>query len=147
MKTVKVLLINALSLSLFGLGAIYGIVQPLFINDVSHVSFLMMGMMTIVVCMSVAAATRNIGYWGSAESRWSRYMEFIAPKFLFVGIIGTLIGLASAVAHLGVADLSDITKAIPFVLQSLKTLFNTTILGIVCYIWTETLLFAITTEE
>jgi hypothetical protein len=73
--------------------------------------------------------------WNRKNSVIERYLEFIIGKFFYIGLIGTLLGFSHMIKS--IQDLTDVEKVLKVMSEGALTLFNTTIIGIIAYLWSS----------
>lgn len=136
----KIIIFNFLVLSSVVVGLFYHIIQPIFLNDASGMSYIIAIFMFSIVIFSIY------------ESIWSTkwiipLIKFEEKNLYLLGLVGTLIGLITLVGVIGnaVGAGSDNSELLGKVLvgfaSGMRTSFNPTLTGIVCWIWTRHLLF------
>ena len=134
----KVSLINIFVLSLIGICLIYGIVQPLYGNDISKLSYVMsMIMASIVVAAEYATyhiQNKEFMKLCMKEFRW------ITTKITWIGLAGSVIGMIALLSSLNVADLSQISSILVAMFYGAKTMFNTLLIGLAAKLWTDTII-------
>ena len=135
-KAFKVVTFNILALSLYIIGLFLGFIQPLYQNDASHLTYLL----TFLMLFNVGASI----YDSFRPTNWiDKYLVFFDEEFLFIGLIGTLVGLTLMIISIknhGIqADQLD--GLIKDFIAGLSSMFNATLFGIVCFVWTHRIVY------
>ena len=149
-STFKLLAINVLFIGLFVAGLAFNILQQIYVNDVSKITYLITGMMFLNVILSIYNSWNKELSFFLKITKIDNYLDYIQDKFPFIGICGTLVGLillVDAIQLTGSGDISAQVSNIIIVLkESMRTMFNPTLVGVVAYLWTSLLLFIDTGE-
>ena len=133
-KLFKVVAFNLLGVSLFIVGIFLGLLQPLFQNDASHLTYLLTFLMFVNIVLTI--------YDTSRPTKWIEdYLIYFEEEFLFIGLAGTLIGftlLVLAVRAHGLGGGADqLDNLIKDFIGGMATAFNATLLGLIYYLWTR----------
>ena len=139
-STLKVVGFNILASASVGVGLFCHYIQPIFLNDISHLTYVIAATMVSIVIFSI---------WNCFDPRqWIRpFIRFEEANLRLLGLIGTLVGLGFLVSVMfaastqGAADGDLITHVLVSFTQGLRTSFNPTLVGIVCWYWTRHLLY------
>ena len=139
-STLKVVGFNIFALASVGIGLFTNYIQPVFTNDVSHLTYVIAAIMVSIVALS---------FWDCFKPHmWIRsYIKFQGSSFPKLGLIGPLIVLGFLVSIMYAAaqsasiDGDAIGKILISFTQGLRTSFNPTLVGIVCWYWTSYILF------
>jgi len=144
-KILQLTLINILILSLIIAGFAYGIVAPLYINDISYITYLITIIMSFILISS-----EYITILSKDSTLYLKCYKFLSRNFLLLGLFGTLIGLSSLMMEIKTgngASTEVINGIISAIKGSMQTTFNATMMGIVAKLWTNLIVFIIDNEE
>jgi hypothetical protein len=139
-STLKVVGFNILAFALVGVGLFTHYLQPIFINDISHLTYVIAATMLSIAVFSV---------WDCFFPQvWIRsFIRFEEANLRLLGLIGTLVGLGFLVSIMfaasqqGAADGDSISHILVAFTAGLRTSFNPTLVGIVSWYWTRHLLY------
>jgi len=129
--------INILLLAVFVYGLSVHLIQPIYTNDNSYLSFVMSALMLTNVGLSIFYS------WKTVKPQWIEdYVYFVSGKFLFIGIAGTLVGLSILFnsLHLENASSDQVNQTIGLLINGMKTMVNCTLIGVICKLWSDLLL-------
>jgi len=141
----KLIFVNIFIFALILVAYLYGFVTPIFTNDISHISFVLLLIMVVnLIVQFLDAYDKHNNYLAFKTSK-AKWIEFIAGKLFYVGIIGTFIGFIHLVTSL--QGMSNVDIVLQTMIVGLLTLFNTTLLGIVAYLWTTFNYYIIESEH
>lgn len=150
----KLLTINVFLIGLFVVGLSFGLIQPLYLSDVSKLTYVISGIMFVNISLSlfnVYKKSISVYYAHEKERYIEKYLSYVSTKLPYIGLCGTLIGLIGLIDAIQLAGSGDITAQILGIIvimkSSMKTMFNPTLMGIVGYLWTSLLIFIDTGEE
>jgi hypothetical protein len=130
----KLVIVNIFLLSLILVGYFYGYVAPVFNNDISKITYLI----SFIIGLNIIAElwTEYLYNFKNKESESvEAWLDFIRDKFLYLGVAGTLIGFSHMMG--GINSNATIQEAIESVKVGCLTLGNTTLAGIVGYLWVD----------
>lgn len=138
----KVVGFNIFGLALFTFGLLNHTIQPVFANDVTHMTYVISALMALAIGLSSWDAVKG-------TTRFRSFLKFQIENYYLLGLAGTVIGflllvgvLGSAIATMGQSSgsdqLPDIMKALS---EGLRTSFGPTLVGVVCWIWTRHLVY------
>jgi len=138
-NTVKLLAVNTFIIAVLIVAYFYGYISQFFTNDITHLSYVMLGLMAYSIWFITRAVyiadeayvskelipkfVSNIGH--------ARYLMFAFP---FIGLLGTLYGFIHVVVGIASAG-NDVSAIVEAMRTGLLTLFNTTFIGIFCLLW------------
>ncbi len=117
----------------FGLASQYGLIEQLWVVDISKISFLILSIYLIFspICGWIA--------WNINKFNMTKYLGigwFIAGTFVILGLIGTLIGFIIAFSELisisGSISTAEIKDMIQVLGSGLGVAFTTTLVGFIC---------------
>lgn len=136
--TFKILVVNIFLLCLVTVGLFYGILTPLFTNDESHITYFLgvtvIGFVVLQIRNVYNKEKNNI----TGKTDVDDWLNFIRGKYLFIGLLGTIIGFRLITEGLneviGMTNM-DVVTVLKATVGGLKTLWNTTIVGIVSFLW------------
>jgi hypothetical protein len=146
-NTLKLIFINILLISLYLVGFAFGLIGPLYTNDISRISYVITILLSINVILSVYDSYKKDKdtYYNFKKSKVSKYVDFVTDKFPYIGLCGTVIGFIGLVEVAFIINagnpLDQLGSIITSIKSSLHTLFNTTLLGIGAYLWSSILIF------
>lgn len=137
--TYKLIFVNLFIFSLIVVGFIYGYLGPFFTDDITHISYIIAFIMFVNVILSIWETYKcdlSINrYMRKSEMPISKYLHYVVGQLFYLGILGTLIGFSHLVKS--IQDLSDVEKVLRLMTEGSLTLFNTTALAVVAYLWTR----------
>jgi hypothetical protein len=127
----KLSIVNLFLIASVVVAFFYGYVSPLFVNDVSHISYVI----AFIIASNVFLAFLDCRAWKNIQETtpYMRWLQFASGKLPYIGLIGTLIGFRDLVY--GLNGSGDPAQMIISVREGCLTLANTTILGLVGFLW------------
>ncbi len=134
--TYKLLTVNIFIFALIAIGGFYGYLKPFFANDVTHISYFLAFIMfsNVILCIWDSYTTEREA-WGSSNPVIVNYLHYIVGQLFYIGILGTVLGFSKVI--MSIQDLSDVQKVLHLMAQGSLTLFNTTAIGLISYLWTR----------
>jgi hypothetical protein len=134
----------------------YRMIQPFYLNDDSHITYLI----SIILCVNIFFSlwqALSVDKWDNngenpAYSIRMSFLRFISGKFFYIGLLGTIFGLHELFESIhaggqGALASDQINNIIIAIKSGLETLFNPTFFGIIAYLWTKTLIWTFDFEE
>ena len=134
-NTFRLVFFNVLIMALFIVGYFYGFVGYIFTNDVTHISYVLALLLVTGIFLRIFATFKNDQTYGYGGKKINRYLNYVLGQFLFIGLCGTLIGFVHMI--MGLQDLSDPQFVLKNMISGALTLFNTTLIGLVAFLWTR----------
>ena len=139
-STLKVVGFNILALSSVAIGLFTGYIQPIFVNDSSHLTYAIAATMAAIVFFSIYNCFR--------PQTWIKaYIKFQEANLRLLGLMGTITGLSIivgiiyTVATQGSPDGDLITHVLVSFANGLRTAFNPMLVAIACWYWVRHLLY------
>lgn len=158
--TIKLAILNTLFTGMIGLAACYGFVLPIFLEDASRLTIICAALMAATLVVTTlngleidhwsksrkGLSDMDPAWWEECLSQMTSLPRFLKAKvFLYLGLAGTVIGLSLFAKHMALDSGQASTDAIKATLQAIQgsmlTAFNATLVGIVCKVWTETIVY------
>ena len=135
-NTYKLLAVNIFIFATIAVAGFYGYLTSFFINDVTHISYILAFIMfiNVVLCIWDSYQTEKEA-WNSSSPAISKYLHYIVGQLFYIGILGTVLGFSKVI--MSIQDLSDVQKVLHLMAQGSLTLFNTTAIGLISYLWTR----------
>ena len=134
---------NILAIGAVIVGMFFNLIQPVFMNDASHLTFVIAFLLLVNISLIV--------YDTIKPTKWiDNYIEYHKDESLYLGLAGTVIGFLSVVAIIGMAIGNTSTggaggeliyQVLGNFAGALKTSFCPTLVGIVSYLWTNRLVY------
>ncbi len=137
LNTFKLLSVNIFIFAIFIVSYFYGYTSSFFKDDITHISYILAFLMVINAVLRIWQEYQfdTNFLWNRKNSVIERYLEFIIGKFFYIGLIGTLLGFSHMIKS--IQDLTDVEKVLKVMSEGALTLFNTTIIGIIAYLWSS----------
>lgn len=140
-SAVKVIAFNLLGIGLMAVGLFLGVVEPIFVNDLSYLTYVIAATMVSIIFVSL--------YDSFVWTDWGRgYMKFQEGNLTKLGLAGTLIGLifligviSAVVAQMGGHTDDMIPRTLEAFAGAMRTAFNPTLVGVAGWYWTGWLLY------
>lgn len=133
LNTYRLLFVNFFLVSLIIIAFMFGYVTPFYKNDLSHLTYLMTLIVSVNVFLAIKDSYTNDSKGFKASSEARRWLDWISGVVLYIGLCGTLIGFGHLLLSM------DSAADIPTVIQNMKsgglTLANSTLFGIIAWIW------------
>ena len=137
---------NVLCLSLLGLAWAYGLIQQVFLHDVSHITLLLAALMALVIIQTTYQAwqlDRGVERAARELAGMTALVQFIKNEVLVIlGICGTLLGIM-LITGAG-ADMSTpeaIAAKIAASNAGLHTGVSASLVAMICKLWSEMIFF------
>ena len=138
-NTYRLIFVNLFIFSLVIVGFFYGYLGPFFTDDITHISYIIAFLMFVNVILRVWETYQcdlSINRLRiRSEMPAARYLNYVLAQFLYIGILGTLIGFSHLIKS--IQDLTDVEKVLRLMTEGSLTLFNTTALAVVAYLWSR----------
>lgn len=128
----RLILVNSFLIALVIVGYFYGFVAPVFNNDISYATYGISFIIGLNIMLELWTEYLY-NFKGAVNPRIESFLEFISDKFLYIGVVGTLIGFSHMM--LGINSNGSIQNAIESVKVGCLTLGNSTLVGIIGYLW------------
>lgn len=141
----KLVLFNVALLTVLSILATYGYVHPVFEQDASGVTYVIVGLFawaSIFLFMCAENLTRRQPslHVRNVVRRRVRWLRDASGWMVSLGLIGTVVGFGIALSGLGEGSVSDASSAestIKTLLAGVGTALNTTLVGAVLGLWHE----------
>jgi hypothetical protein len=141
----KLLFVNILLLSLFVVGYFFHYVSQIYVNDLSKITYLISGLLFLNIVLAIWNSFYKFNQRTIYDTKVDKYLAFVGSKFPYIGICGTIIGLAALIQILNTVSGGTASEQIGSLLTAIKagmlTLFYPTLVGVVAYLWTSVLIF------
>jgi hypothetical protein len=134
-KTYRLLAVNIFLLSIVTISYFFGYIKQLFVNDVSHLTYVLALILIINIILRIYATFRYELDYRNYNQFIESYLDYVVSQILYIGILGTVIGFGHIMNSL--QDMTDQAKVLAEMISGALTLFNTTAIGIVVYLWTR----------
>ena len=125
----RLALVNLFLIASVIVGWSYGYVGPIFKNDSSYISYLI----ATITSINILFAFLDCRSKSISETPYMRWMQFTCGKLLYIGLAGTLIGFKGLL--IGLNTSTEPAAIIMSVKEGCLTLANTTLLGLVGFLW------------
>ena len=142
-------LFNIAAAGLLATAWAYGLVAHVFLEDASRLTWVSAALLVGVIVYASIQTFRLDKLDEHDEHSIEAMMafpNFLKSKvFLYLGLCGTLVGLSLFVSHMASDPSNSTAEGIASTLiamkLSMKTAFNATLVGIVCKLWVEIIVF------
>jgi len=141
-KFYKLVIFNTFIFGILTFGYFYGVLQTFFINDASHITFVIAVMLLYNIIISLYEA------WGWQKSWITSWLNHTRDHYFgYLGLGGTIWGFILVVKSLieAVKDTQGHSDALMNVMNhlatGLSTSFSATFVGLVAVVWTSQLLY------
>lgn len=136
-KTFKLLVFNIFLFSVVAAGFYYDYVSFIFRDDITHISYFigLLLFFNIILKIYDTYQIEKLQYMPKHRSNLTKYVNYVLGQFFYIGLVGTLIGFLHMIK--GIQNMNDIQLVLKVMVEGCQTLFGTTLLGLVAYLWTR----------
>lgn len=132
-NTFKLVIFNLFLLGIFFVSTLYGYTKNFFLNDSSHLTFAIAAIIFINIGLAILDSYKDEKYVTKSNTEVKHWLNWIQGKLPYIGLVGTLYGFTTLMTAINVS--SDAQTVIESIKAGCTTLANTTLLGIIGYLW------------